>query len=65
MTKSKLTYELAYAELTKILQRIQQDDVGLEELTSALRRARDLISFCREQLYLTEQELTSAFLEEE
>lgn len=61
----QLTYELAYAELNKILQVLQSADIGLEELTAHLKRAKELILFCREQLHLTEKELALIFSDEE
>lgn len=61
----QLTYERAYAELSTILQTMQGQETGLEEMTVLLRRARELIVFCREQLHLTERELKSIFDEEE
>ena len=66
MSKHKqLTYELAYAELSKIMQVLQGQEVGLEELTMHLRRAKELIQFCQEQLRLTENELETIFTNEE
>ena len=60
-----LTYERAYAELSKILQILQSHEVGLEELTAHLRRAKELIQFCQVQLHLTEKELEDIFSDEE
>jgi len=60
-----LTYEKAYAELSKILQVLQNQDVSLADLTTNLKRAKELISFCHEQLFVTEQELESIFSDEE
>jgi exodeoxyribonuclease VII small subunit len=62
---NQLTYEGAYAELSKILQILQGQEVGLEELTVHLRRAKELIQFCQEQLRLTENELETIFTSEE
>lgn len=61
----QLTYEQAYAELTSILQVLQSSDIELEELTKHLRRAKELLLFCRDQLHLTEKELETIFSEEE
>jgi exodeoxyribonuclease VII small subunit len=62
---NSLTYELAYAELSKILQDLQSQDISLEKMTSGLRRARELVQYCRDQLYLTELELDSMLADEE
>jgi exodeoxyribonuclease VII small subunit len=61
----EMTYELAYAELSKILQVLQNQEISLEEMTAHLRRAKELITFCQEQLHITETELGSIFDEEE
>ncbi len=60
-----MTYERAYAELSKILLVLQSHEIGLEEMTAHLKRARTLILFCREQLHLTEMELATIFSDEE
>ena len=62
---TQLTYERAFAELSKILQVVQGQDVGLEELTVHLRRAKELIQYCQEQLRQTESELEMIFSNEE
>jgi exodeoxyribonuclease VII small subunit len=62
---TSLTYERAYAELSKILQILQNQEIGLEEMTAHLHRAKELINFCRTQLHLTEEELSSIFSDEE
>ena len=64
MAKQKLTYERAYAELRKILNAVQQDEVGLEQLAAELKRAKELIAFCREKLHAVEEELEEIFEEE-
>ena len=64
-TELNLTYEQAYAELNKILQLLQDQEISLEEMTSHLQRAKELILYCREKLNLTEKELEQIFNEEE
>ena len=65
MSKKALTYETAYAELHHILQAIQRDEIGLDELAKELRRARELVTFCREKLRAVEHELDEIFDEDE
>jgi len=62
---TELTYERAFGELTKILELLQSHEVGLEELTSHLKRAKELLQYCQEQLFLTESELETIFTDEE
>lgn len=51
------TYEAAYAELQQLLQDLQNEAVGIDELSAKLARAADLIRFCRERLRQTEAEV--------
>jgi exodeoxyribonuclease VII small subunit len=60
-----LTFELAFAELNSILDAVQKQEIHLESLTEQLRRAKELIAFCQQQLQLTESELASLFSDEE
>lgn len=55
----KLTYEAAYAELQQIVQDIQNETVGIDDLTAKIARASELIRFCRERLRMTEEEVKS------
>ena len=55
--KTTLTYETAYAELQAILQALQSDAVQIDELSSTLARAAELIEFCRQRLRDADQEI--------
>jgi exodeoxyribonuclease VII small subunit len=51
------TYESAFAELQQIVRDLQDEAVGIDELTAKIARAAELIRFCREKLRLTEEEM--------
>ena len=51
---SKLNYEKAYNELLEIVQEIEQNQVGIDDLNKKLKRAADLIKFCKNKLRDTE-----------
>lgn len=56
MTKKKMTYAEAAAEIEQILSRLkQQQAVGIDTLAADVKRATELIAYCREQLYNVEQ----------
>lgn len=55
--EEKLTYEAAYAELQQIVQELQGDAVGIDDLASRLARAQELIRFCRNRLRDIETEM--------
>ncbi len=65
MTKKKQTYETAYAELQNILEAIQTKEVSLDSLAAQLKRAKELIQFCKEKLHAVEAELEDVFDEED
>lgn len=54
-----MKYDKAYQELTKIIQDLQGDDVGLDELSKKIKKAGELIQFCKEKLRDVEKEITS------
>ena len=51
------TYESAFAELQQIVRDLQEEAVGIDELTAKIARAAELIRFCREKLRMTEEEM--------
>ncbi|MBX2981848.1 MAG: exodeoxyribonuclease VII small subunit [Flavobacteriales bacterium] len=55
--EENLTYEKAFAELERIMQDLQEDKIGVDELTSKVKRAVVLITFCNEMLRSTEAEV--------
>ncbi|MBX2892926.1 MAG: exodeoxyribonuclease VII small subunit [Saprospiraceae bacterium] len=52
-----LTYASAFAELQQIVRDLQDEAVGIDELTVKIARAAELIRFCRERLRMTEEEI--------
>ena len=65
MAKSKLTYESAAEELQQIVEDLRSDDVTVDQMTVKVKRAAELISFCKEKLHTTEKQLNLLFDEEE
>ncbi|MEY3052701.1 MAG: Exonuclease small subunit [Bacteroidota bacterium] len=57
-TKEKAsTYEEAMHELQDITIRLQAANISMDDLADAVRRANELIRYCRERLRTTEQEI--------
>ncbi|MBR6491149.1 MAG: exodeoxyribonuclease VII small subunit [Bacteroidales bacterium] len=56
MKENKITYETALKELNDIYQSMEDNAIGVDELTEKLKRASDLIKICRDKLKLTEEE---------
>ena len=57
----KLTYEKALEELQQIVTQLQEDEVGVDELSDKVKRAAELIAYCREKLRTTEESLEGLF----
>lgn len=57
VSKSKLSYTDAIAELEAILQRLRSGELGIEELTTSVKRAKELIEICKTELTDTKTEL--------
>lgn len=64
MSDENLTYEAAYAELHKILEAIQDNEINLDQMAEELRRARDLVAFCKMKLRVLEADLDEIFEDE-
>ncbi len=53
----KLTYSEAKAELEKIVESIESNELDVDALTEKVKRASELISFCKDKLTKTDDEL--------
>ncbi len=61
----ELTYESAMSELQSIVNEVQSEQIGMDELSRKIKRAADLIAFCRNKLRVTEAELGALFNDQE
>ena len=52
-----MTYSEASAELESILSRMRSKELGIDELSGAVRRAQELITICRTHLQEVGNEL--------
>ena len=51
------TYGEAMAEIEDILQKIESDELDVDELTEKVRRVANLLDLCRKKLKTTESEI--------
>ncbi|WP_282773741.1 exodeoxyribonuclease VII small subunit [Phaeodactylibacter xiamenensis] len=56
-----LTYEEAIQELQETVTQLQEDEVNIDELSAKVKRAAELIAYCREKLRATEAEIGGLF----
>jgi exodeoxyribonuclease VII small subunit len=57
MKKEKITYEEAMAEIERIIERMEANNVNIDNLSVDLSRATKLIELCREKLNKTEADV--------
>ncbi len=54
---AQLSYEQALSELKKIAEAIENESVSIDELADKVKRASELVEYCKEKLRNTEAEL--------
>lgn len=64
MAKKEQTYKQAIVELEGILEKMQHTAVDIDQLEKDIKRAAELIQFCKEKLRSTEERV-SGLLDEE
>jgi len=65
MKKKLNDYDLAMAQLEKLVERIQNGEMGLEEMRNEVKTAMELIQLCRSKLRNIETDLEEVLEEEE
>lgn len=57
MTKEKISYEAAVEEIEQILGRIEEGDLGVDELAEKVERVTRLLKICRDRLHNTGEQI--------
>lgn len=52
-----MTYDEALSELKNILQQLQEGKIPMEEMSGKVKRAAELVQFCKEKLRSAEEEV--------
>lgn len=55
----KLSYSSAFEELESIIQEIENEEIGIDELSIKVNRAAVLLKFCKDKLRDTELDITN------
>ncbi len=55
--KSNTSYKEAFTELENIVRQIDSDELDVDELSDKVKRATELLTFCRKKLLSTEKEI--------
>ena len=62
--KQELKYEAAFAELQAIVRKMENDELDIDQMSDQLRRAQQLIKFCKDKLTKTDEEIKKILAEE-
>ena len=65
MSKKKISYKESIEELQSILSRIEADEPDIDELSSLVKRALELVRLCREKLRETDEDIQKSLKEQE
>lgn len=57
MTKQELKYEDAVHQLETIVDKLESNELGIDQLSSELKKAQQLIKLCKEKLTKTDNEI--------
>ena len=57
MTQKKLSYKQAFTDLENILSKLENNELDVDELTDNVKKASELIKFCKARLFDTEAEV--------
>jgi exodeoxyribonuclease VII small subunit len=63
MATKKQSYKEAFTELEEILVKIESDELNIDDLTAQVKRAAELIKFCKSKLFETESEIEKIIAE--
>jgi len=50
-------YKDALIEIEEIIRQLEEDDIAVDELSEKVKKAAKLITFCRQKLLKTEEEV--------
>lgn len=56
-------YEEAMAELQSIVTKMENDELDVDQLSEQLKRAQELIKFCKDKLTKTDEEIKKILAE--
>jgi len=57
MTKEKISYDDAIKEIESTLEKIDEGELGVDELAKKVSRVTELLKICRDRLHKTEEQI--------
>ena len=64
MAKKEIKYEEAVAQLEKIVDKMENDELDIDQLSEQLKRAKVLVKFCKDKLTKTDEEIKKLLSED-
>ena len=59
MAKKEIKYEEAVAQLEEIVDKMENDELDIDQLSDQLKRAKELVKLCKDKLTKTDEEIES------
>lgn len=65
MAKKEIKYEEAVAQLEEIVEKMENDELDIDQLSEQLKRAKELVKYCKDKLTKTDEEIKKLLNEED
>lgn len=64
MAKQEIKYEEAVAQLEEIVDKMENDELDIDQLSDQLKRAKELVKLCKDKLTKTDEEIKKLLSED-
>ena len=64
MSKEEMKYEKAVSELEEIVDKMERDELDIDQLSEQLKRAKVLVKLCKDKLTKTDEEINKLLSDE-
>lgn len=64
MAKEEIKYEQAVRELEEIVEKMENDELDIDQLSEQLKRAKLLVKLCKDKLIKADEEIKKLLNEE-
>ncbi len=64
MPKKEIKYEEAVAQLEKIVDKMENDELDIDQLSDQLKRAKEFVKLCKDKLTKTDEEIKKLLSED-
>lgn len=64
MAKKEIKYEEAVAQLEEIVDKMENDELDIDQLSDQLKRAKELVELCKDKLTKTDEEIKKLLSED-